>query len=53
VPKSFVITQDDEWEADLWGITLGNAVQLIRNKNTYKQYRPELEEMGFDFDRQD
>jgi CRISPR/Cas system-associated protein Cas5 (RAMP superfamily) len=52
VPRGFIIPEEDEWEKILWGVKLGTAVGGIRNNNVYKQYRPDLEEMGFDYDRQ-
>jgi hypothetical protein len=52
VPYGFIVPEGDEWEKELWGMKLGAAVQSIRNRNAYKQYRPELEAMGFDYDSQ-
>jgi hypothetical protein len=52
VPQGFIIPEEDEWEKILWGVKLGTAVNGIRNYNTYKQYRPELEKTGFDYDPQ-
>jgi hypothetical protein len=52
VPRGFTVSIDDEWEDDLVGLKLGYIVNNIRYNNAYKQYRLELEEMGFDYDPQ-
>ena len=53
VPAKFTIPESDAlWERDLWGMKLGTAVNNIRNSNNYAELRPELEEMGFDYDPQ-
>jgi hypothetical protein len=53
VPASFTIPEGDaSWERDLWGMKLGITVMSIRNRDAYAELRPELEEMGFDYDPQ-
>jgi hypothetical protein len=48
VHQKFVIPEG----SDLWGLKLGSIVNTVRNNNYYKELRPELEEMGFDYDPQ-
>jgi hypothetical protein len=53
VPAKFSIPSDDErWPADLWGMKLGSVVNNIRNNNACSDYKDELVQMGFDFERQ-
>ncbi len=51
VPQSFVVPA--EWGEDIGGLKLGNTVSAIRNSGTYAEHRPELEAMGFDYERQE
>jgi hypothetical protein len=50
VPTTFVVPLDDvAWPEPLWGMKLGILVRNIRKNRCYMKYRPELEEMGFNF----
>jgi hypothetical protein len=35
VLESFVISKDDKWSSNLWGVKLGNIVYCIKNHNYY------------------
>eukprot|EP01041_Mallomonas_annulata_P008905 gene8905-18430_t len=51
IPYSFTInTGDMEWPSCTWNMHLGARVNQIRKRETYKQYRAELEAIGF-FDK--
>ena len=53
VPQSFTIPEGDvSWVRDLWGMKLGITVSSIRNNISYAEHKPELLEMGFDYDPQ-
>lgn len=49
VPQSFVVPSIDAWPQSLWGLKLGLAGRNIRNKDSFREYRGELESLGFDF----
>jgi hypothetical protein len=49
VPTSFVVPDgDDKWPSNVWGMRLGRTVSNIRNQNSYRMHREELESMGLD-----
>ena len=53
VNQLFVVPSDtDQWPDKLWGIRLGYLVSLIRNNNAYADYKEELLELGFDYNKQ-
>jgi Helicase associated domain len=52
VPQVFVIPTDDpKWPEQIRGLKLGEIVSGIRTKGYYQNYKDELQEMGFCFER--
>ena len=50
VPYSFRIpsrSMDNSWPKDLYGLCLGQRVNNIRHRGTYRDYRPALNAIGF------
>jgi hypothetical protein len=54
VPKGFVVPESEEWQEDIWGTKLGNAVAKIRTSDYFvrdsQERRQWLEEAGFRFE---
>jgi hypothetical protein len=40
---------DNNWPIEMWGMKLGYITSNIRHKNTWKNYRLELEKIGLDY----
>lgn len=50
LPQRFVVPMDDpEWPPNTWGMKLGWTASSIRHTQAYKDHKPELESIGFDF----
>jgi shikimate 5-dehydrogenase len=54
IPYKFVVpTNDDSWPKETWDMKLGIITKSIRNSNAWKNYKLELEELGFDYSSQE
>ncbi len=52
VTRSFVVPWSRDWPEELWGLRLGNLVDMIRRGRSHKDKKKELEAAGFDFAKQ-
>lgn len=48
IPKKFIIPIDDNWPKVLWGFKLGKEIKNINQRDSLKQYKYELENIGLD-----
>ena len=49
VKSSFIVPQSELWTEDIWGMTLGRYVHLIKKGNKFKDRKNDLLDIGFDF----
>jgi hypothetical protein len=50
VTRRFKVPYDDDnWPEETWGMNLGSITDHIRIGKSWKKYRKELEELGFDY----
>jgi hypothetical protein len=43
---------DSKWPQHIWGMKLGSISDSIRNNNTWKSNKPQLQDIGFDYNPQ-
>jgi len=52
IPQEFIVPKNDDWPEVTWKMKLGSIGHSIRNQNCHIEIREDIEEVGFDYEKQ-